>query len=355
MFKNYVDEGEWDFRGSNTKEYTHCFHIYPAIMIPQIARKLIELYGQNASLLFDPYCGTGTSLVEGRLAGLNVVGTDLNPTARFISKSKIENYDVDLYALEKEMNKFLDNLEEELAGLTEDFSRFDEPKGVTFERLERWFPPRSISEVSFCLEKLNRIGLNATNKNFILVALSECLRLISYQRNNEFKLYRIPEEKRELHDVPVYNLLKDRIDRNVKGVHDFMEKVISSTKSNVQAFNTVEYDGLELIGGNPDLVVTSPPYGDSATTVAYAQFSWMTNVWLGFDSRPPGALDRDLMGGRRTEITDFGFKPMDDAIAKISIEDAKRASEVMDFIQNTMNPLRMWPKLLPKTDMFAML
>ena len=106
MFKNYVDEGEWDFRGSNTKEYTHCFHIYPAIMIPQIARKLIELYGQNASLLFDPYCGTGTSLVEGRLAGLNVVGTDLNPTARFISKSKIENYDVDLYALEKEMNKF---------------------------------------------------------------------------------------------------------------------------------------------------------------------------------------------------------------------------------------------------------
>ena len=93
MFKNYVDEGEWDFRGSNTKEYTHCFHIYPAMMIPQIARKLIELYGQNASLLFDPYCGTGTSLVEGRLAGLNVVGTDLNPTARFISKSKIENYD----------------------------------------------------------------------------------------------------------------------------------------------------------------------------------------------------------------------------------------------------------------------
>ena len=52
---------------------------------------------------------------------------------------------------------------------------------------------------------------------------------------------------------------------------------------------------------NPDLVVTSPPYGDSATTVAYAQFSWMTNVgWL----ISPGALDRDL-GGRRTEITDF--------------------------------------------------
>ncbi|NPV11823.1 MAG: hypothetical protein HPY57_08545 [Ignavibacteria bacterium] len=24
-------DDSWDFRGANTKEYTHCFHIYPAI------------------------------------------------------------------------------------------------------------------------------------------------------------------------------------------------------------------------------------------------------------------------------------------------------------------------------------
>lgn len=29
---------DWDFRDSNTKEYTHCYHNYPAMMIPQIAR-----------------------------------------------------------------------------------------------------------------------------------------------------------------------------------------------------------------------------------------------------------------------------------------------------------------------------
>jgi tRNA G10 N-methylase Trm11 len=86
VFNDYVGQGLWDFRGEDTKEYTHCFHIYPAMMIPQIARRLIELYGKDADFLFDPYCGTGTSLVEGRLAGMSVAGTDLNPTARLISK-----------------------------------------------------------------------------------------------------------------------------------------------------------------------------------------------------------------------------------------------------------------------------
>jgi len=76
------------YYNANTKEYTHCFHNYPAMMIPQIARKLIELYGKNAKLLFDPYCGTGTSLVEVNLAGLNAIGTDFNPIARLIASAK---------------------------------------------------------------------------------------------------------------------------------------------------------------------------------------------------------------------------------------------------------------------------
>ena len=35
---------EWDFKNVNTKEYTHGYHNYPAMMIPQIARKLLNEY-----------------------------------------------------------------------------------------------------------------------------------------------------------------------------------------------------------------------------------------------------------------------------------------------------------------------
>ena len=82
--KKYFDES-WDFRTADTKTLTHCFHPYPAMMIPQVSGRLIDIYGVDAGLLFDPYCGTGTSLVEANIRGINAVGTDLNPLARLQS------------------------------------------------------------------------------------------------------------------------------------------------------------------------------------------------------------------------------------------------------------------------------
>ena len=78
----------WDFREADTKEYTHCFHTYPAMMIPQIARKLLKEYGIEGGWLLDPYCGTGTSLVEASLFGMHSVGCDINPLVRLIATAK---------------------------------------------------------------------------------------------------------------------------------------------------------------------------------------------------------------------------------------------------------------------------
>src|ERR687885_374788 len=90
-----VDES-WDFRKANTKEYTHCFHQYPAMMIPQVARRIIENFGKKSKILFDPYCGTGTSLVEANLKGINAVGTDINPLARLIAIAKTTQIDIEV-------------------------------------------------------------------------------------------------------------------------------------------------------------------------------------------------------------------------------------------------------------------
>jgi hypothetical protein len=53
----YLDTS-WDFRTANVKEYTHCYHNYPAMMIPQIANRLINLYGiENASQIDNRLMG----------------------------------------------------------------------------------------------------------------------------------------------------------------------------------------------------------------------------------------------------------------------------------------------------------
>jgi hypothetical protein len=77
-----------------------------------------------------------------------------------------------------------------------------------------------------------------------------------------------------------------------------------------------------------DLVLTSPPYGDSRTTVAYGQFSTLSNEWLGInDARK---IDGMLMGGRRVpEI--MKDTCMADSIRKVNNVDNKRALEVSSF------------------------
>ncbi len=90
------------------KGYTHCYHNYPAMMIPQVAHRLIMQYGKNAKRLFDLYCGTGTSLVEANLKGINAYGTDLNPMARLIAKAKTSK--IVLQTLDSYLEKFNDYL-----------------------------------------------------------------------------------------------------------------------------------------------------------------------------------------------------------------------------------------------------
>lgn len=97
--KNKTVDESWDFRVANTKEFPHCFHSYPAMMIPQVARRIIKSYGNKAKVLFDPFCGTGTSLVEANLQGKDAIGTDINPLARLIASAKTTKIDIQILEL----------------------------------------------------------------------------------------------------------------------------------------------------------------------------------------------------------------------------------------------------------------
>jgi hypothetical protein len=45
------DGEDWDYAAADTKTHTHGYYIYPAMMIPQVARRLIRTYGRGARLL----------------------------------------------------------------------------------------------------------------------------------------------------------------------------------------------------------------------------------------------------------------------------------------------------------------
>lgn len=71
------------------RAHVHGFHTYPARMHPLTARRLVEDFSRPGDTVLDPFCGSGTVLVEARLAGRAAVGVDANPLAVRLARLKL--------------------------------------------------------------------------------------------------------------------------------------------------------------------------------------------------------------------------------------------------------------------------
>jgi DNA modification methylase len=319
----------WDFITANTKEYTHCYHNYPAMMIPQVARRLLKEYlPKNSNILFDPYCGTGTSLVEANLTGLKNIGTDLNPLAILIAKAKNTLYDLKI-------------LKQDIDFINNEIFRFsfyhtheiDKPK---FENIRFWFSDEVIDKLAFLKNVINS-SIRVDNKSFFLVAFSETVRETSFTRNGEFKLYRIQKDKLITFKPDVFHIFQSKLQRNYRGLSEF-SSVLNKINTKVYNFNTCNSIPNNISDREVDIVVTSPPYGDSKTTVAYGQYSRLTNQWL--DIKDANQIDNLLMGGsNHKDLESIEISSAKEELANIEKKDKKRYKSVLSFLYDYSNSI----------------
>ena len=290
-------------------------------MIPQIARRLLNQYGVEGEWLLDPYCGTGTSLVEASLFDMHSVGCDINPLVRLIATAKLTP--VPLNTLDSELKKLDDVL------FQVEFGAVKAPEAPIpkIPNLDYWFSQEIIISIAYLLDCINKIEDQAI-RNFITVAFSETIREVSYTRTSTFKLHRMPSEKLENFNPDVFATFRKKLNRNRQGLIAYLEKR-KNVKASVCSVNTVngELPMPRPLGGY-NLVITSPPYGDSHTTVAYGQFSRLSAEWLGLPNARK--IDRLAMGGQNSHET-LVDTPVSSAVEKIRSIDEKRAREVSAF------------------------
>ena len=327
-YKRVFDD-RWSFWDADTKEYTHGYHPYPAMMIPQVCRSLINEYRPEGrlSLIFDPYMGSGTTLVESAVAGINSIGTDLNPLARMMSRVKTTHYDI------KEVLSQLQDIEFKCS-----FYSADQVTNTNFERISNysfWYTEDVLYRLSFLYQEINNL---TSNKDFFELVLAETVRETSFTRNGEFKRFRMKEESIKKFKPDVFKIFSQKADRNIKGLKNF-NKLKVAVNSDIYDFNTTFGIPKNVIkDGDVDMVVTSPPYGDSRTTVAYGQFSRWANEWFGFANA--GNLDSLLMGGGKTKEEKFETESIRDVIDEIKSLDEKRYYEVVSFLNDYWDSMR---------------
>lgn len=322
MYKREIDD-RWSFRDASFKEYTHCYHMYPAMMIPQVARTLIREFRpqDGCNLLFDPFMGSGTSLVEAAIAGIDSIGTDLNPLARLIAKVKTTNYRAD------ELRREFSRMREQLHAFS-----YDAVRNRDFNRITNyayWYSESNLLKLSYLWQL---IAEYSGNPEFFHVVLSEIVREASYTRNGEFKRFRMKEEKIKTFQPDIFRLFEEKVLRNLRGLQEF-QTAKGDASARIYGFNSRAYVPREVVeDGSVDMVVTSPPYGDSRTTVAYGQFSRWANEWFSFENA--NNLDSLLLGGSREHSRRFATECIDNELRRIEETDPKRYWEVIAFLND---------------------
>jgi DNA modification methylase len=312
-------------------------------MIPQIAEKLLDKFSQKGETLFDPYCGTGTTLVEGMIHGLNVIGTDINPLAHLIATAKTTPVEL------KELDSYLRTFEK----ATLNFSDIELPENLKMQGIRElgfWFKPDVIKKLFFLKDFINRIEVEEI-KTFFKIAFSETVRESSNTRNGEFKLFRYEKEKLEAFAPDVFGIMMKKIIRNRKGLEQFnktLDKLEKKPKVAIYDFNSVfEIPTSAIKPETVDIVITSPPYGDSRTTVAYGQYSHLSSAWL--DLPDPEKVDRNLMGGKPNGNKEkFPSESLNRAIAEIKAVDEKRVKDVVAFYCELLASIKNVAKVIKK-------
>jgi hypothetical protein len=313
-----IPNADYDFAGES---YADCYpniHPYPATMIPQLGIKILRELGVLGGRILDPYCGSGSSFAAALDCHVtHLDGCDLNPLALLICQAKFTPVNLEhLRTWQGHFHAFFSAQEA------------DEMAAPPVHNWRYWFAPSVFRQLVWLKTQIDSIP-DLTVQRLFSVPFAETARECSYTRKNEFKLYRIAEPQ-----IYQPNVLATYLKH--------LDKVLAIYQRHYQPrLHTVRLQLADQPAALPatmyDIILTSPPYGDSRTTVAYGQFSCFANEWLG--NTAARKLDQHLMGGRASKVL-YDQGVLAEPIRAIQALAPSRALEVSSFYHDLGTSIR---------------
>ncbi|OED83349.1 hypothetical protein [Vibrio splendidus] len=270
-----ADDSYWSFKGRSRRQHCHALIQYPAMMVPQMQGELIDAIqgeDQNIKTVFDPFVGSGTTLGESMMRGLDFVGHDINPLA--ILACEVKSGPLYTQKLEEKSNALLSNIEASKVGTV----------AVNFTGINKWFLPEVQLELSAIYLAIKSEPSKWARKVFWL-ALSNTVRSTCNSRSSTYKLHIKSDEQIEKIGSPKAifkkNILKSI--ENIKAQKELLAEKGHLARS--KSLSKVTIKNVDAKSRKPstekyDLLISSPPYGDNATTVTYGQFSYLPLQWI---------------------------------------------------------------------------
>ena len=282
---------------------------------PLLVDYLIERYVERShSVILDPFCGSGVTLLQGILRGHDVIGLDINPIALLICDAKTTIYDADL------LRKEFDDLRRSIVTR----GSMDIPQ---IRNIDIWYDPSVVADLGRIRHVLKKRTYHYSS--FFTACFAFVCRNQSFTRNGEFKRYRVQQAKRESMKNEVLPVF---ISHTGKMMEEFLRDDLPNRSSILQLQDVESHIPSEL---NADMILTSPPYGDSGTTVAYEQYTSFGYEWT-CDLTPKFRATSDyhkLSLGNKKDICDEVEQDgiLMETVARVREADPKRALDVLRF------------------------
>jgi SAM-dependent methyltransferase len=245
--------------GLHTIPCTHGLHRFAGKFIPNLPRYLIReiLPNSQERVVLDPFCGSGTTLLEAALEGRKFIGLDIDPLSIAISNAKIQPLS----------NDEIEFLEKFWKG--HNFSKLSISHVPDVPNLSHWFQEQAITELSSIKKRCTELPEKL--KLFNLIVFSSIIRRVSNADDQTQKTYvsHTLEKTPPLPSVlfPVF------LNRALDGMREYTSYLPATPDGVIQKGDAVKDISLLQF----DDVITSPPYIDS---IDYVYNQMLEYFWL---------------------------------------------------------------------------
>jgi len=287
---------------------------YPAKFHPPVARALVEQFSAAGETVLDPFCGSGTTLVEALVAGRHVVGTDVDPLAVFVSSAKIRRLDYDRIdeAVERIRARVEAMREADAAlwgGFDRDISQADLTAAIdplsaqvpALPRMEHWFRRRVVLQLA-ALRKFIAGQRDPHVRSLLELCFASIVRNSSNADPVPVSGLEVTSHMKRKEEagrvIDPYALLRLALTKSAPAMRSLGEARAPNHGGRAALADARQLSARGT--GRVDCVVTSPPY---LTAVDYYRRHTLEMYWLGLTSGPaerrgimPRYIGRDRVG-----------------------------------------------------------